>query len=113
MKHLAAGSERDNVPLENMGTGAEKHRPASNRTNGASRIRTENQGIMSPLLPVPNPIPDLPFTSNSVAGCTAGCTSKKSEGEIPDAELAALLAAWPTLSVPIRAAIRALIGAVC
>jgi len=36
----------------------------------------------------------------------------QSEGGIPDAELAALVAAWPSLPPPIRAAIRALIGAV-
>ena len=44
-------------------------------------------------------------------GCSAGCSDPRSEGGIPDAELAALVAAWPTLPEPIRAAIRALIGA--
>ena len=36
--------------LKNQPAGAPKHRPASARTSGASGIRTQNQGIMSPLL---------------------------------------------------------------
>jgi integrase len=36
--------------LEMKAGGARKHRPASARTSGASGIRTQNQGIMSPLL---------------------------------------------------------------
>ncbi len=35
---------------EMQGFGISLHRPASHSTSGASRIRTENQGIMSPLL---------------------------------------------------------------
>ena len=37
-------------PLEMQAAGALLHRPASTRTSGPARIRTENQGIMSPLL---------------------------------------------------------------
>jgi excisionase family DNA binding protein len=36
--------------LEMQGIGAQNHQTASTRTSGASRIRTGNQGIMSPLL---------------------------------------------------------------
>ena len=50
--------------------------------------------------------------ANPPPGCTAGCTGEQSEGGIPDAELAALVAAWPTLPEPIKAAIRALLGSV-
>ena len=39
-------------------------------------------------------------------------TIVKSEGGIPDADLAALVAPWPTLPDHIRAAIRALVGTV-
>jgi hypothetical protein len=42
-------------------------------------------------------------------GRTAGRTSQQSEGDIHDAELAALVAAWPHLPEHIRAAIRALV----
>lgn len=45
-------------------------------------------------------------------GCSAGCSDQQSEGGIPDADLATLVAAWPTLPDPIRAAIRALVGTV-
>jgi hypothetical protein len=46
------------------------------------------------------------------SGRTAGRTrhENRSEGGIPDADLAALVAAWPTLPVHIRAAIRALLA---
>ncbi len=47
---FGGGSDDPHEPLEKVGTGAEKHRSASIGINGASRIRTENQGIMSPLL---------------------------------------------------------------
>jgi hypothetical protein len=49
------------------------------------------------------------------SGRTAGRTrheSRESEGGIPDADLAALVAAWPALPDHIRAAIRALVGTV-
>ena len=42
----------------------------------------------------------------------AGRSGEQSEGGIPDAEVAALVAAWPTLPEPIKAAIRALLGSV-
>ena len=66
---------------------------------------------MSPLASKAKTLESMGFSPSAPAGCTAGCTSEQSEGGIPDAELAALVAAWPTLPVPIRAAIRALIGA--
>ncbi len=45
-------------------------------------------------------------------GRTTGRTQQKGEGGIPDAGLAALVTAWPTLPEPIRAAIRAMVGTV-
>ena len=44
------------------------------------------------------------------AGRTAGRTGEQSEGGTPDAELASIIVAWPTLPEPIKAAIRALLG---
>jgi hypothetical protein len=38
--------------------------------------------------------------------------SEESDGSIPDADLARLIAAWPTLPEPIKAAIRALLGTI-
>ncbi len=37
-------------PLEKQGAGTSRHRPASPGKDGPSGIRTQNQGIMSPLL---------------------------------------------------------------
>ena len=47
---FGASSDDAREPLERKGGFTEKHRSASIGTSGASRIRTENQGIMSPLL---------------------------------------------------------------
>ena len=48
---------------------------------------------------------------NPASGCSAGRSGEQPEGGIPDAELAALVAAWPAFPEPIKAAIRALVGA--
>ncbi len=53
-----------------------------------------------------------PVTPTEAAARSAGCSDQQGEGGIPDAELAALVAAWPTLPEPIKAAIRALLGTV-
>ena len=66
---------------------------------------------MSPLLLSLNPHDSKHFTSIAPSGRSAGRSEKQSEATIPDAELAALVAAWPTLPEPIKAAIRALVRA--
>ena len=66
---------------------------------------------MSPPSQSANPHEFQHFATNPPSGCTAGCTGEQSEGGIPDAELAAFVAAWPTLPEPIKSAIRALVGA--
>ena len=58
------------------------------------------------------PKPHKAVTPSADSGCSAGCSDQRSEGGIPDADLAALVAAWPTLPDPIKAAIRALVGTV-
>jgi hypothetical protein len=84
----------------------------SSRANGASRIRTGNQGIMSKNSANSKALPDKQLTTITTDGRSAGRSDEKSEGDIPDADLAALVAAWPTLPGPIKAAIRALVGAI-
>jgi len=69
----------------------------------------ENQ---NPHTPRRKPKPHKTVTPGAVLGCSAGCSGQRSEGGIPDADLAALVAAWPKLPEPIRAAIRALVGTV-
>jgi hypothetical protein len=50
-------------------------------------------------------------TSNRESGRSAGRSDEQGEGGIADADLARLVAAWPTLAEPIRRAMLALIGA--
>jgi hypothetical protein len=74
--------------------------------------RTRNHRIDSLPKPRRKPKPRKAVTPSAGSGCSAGCSGQRSEGGILDADLAALVAAWPTLSDPIRAAIRALVGTV-
>ncbi|HVK16119.1 MAG TPA: hypothetical protein VM533_04165 [Fimbriiglobus sp.] len=69
----------------------------------------QNQNPMSPRR---KGLSQSGLSSSSPAGCSAGCSDQQGEGGIPDADLAALVATWPTLPNHIRAAIRALVGTV-
>jgi hypothetical protein len=64
---------------------------------------------MSPLLLDLNSSSDKPLASFDGDGRTTGRTE---EADTIDAELTALVSAWHGLPLPIRAAIRALIGTV-
>ena len=66
----------------------------------------------NPHMPRRKPKPHKAVTPSADSGCSAGCSDQRSEGDIPDADLAALVAAWPTLPDPIKAAIRTLVGTV-
>jgi hypothetical protein len=106
-------SDDSTQPLESQGAGASLHRPASNCTIGTAGIRTQNQGIMSQPSLICNPISEQQVTNSEAAGRSAGRSDmrdEQGEGGTPDADLAALVAAWPTLPERIKAAIRALIG---
>ncbi|MFO0842099.1 MAG: hypothetical protein U0797_06810 [Gemmataceae bacterium] len=48
----------------------------------------------------------------ATARCSAGRSDRQDEGGTADPDLAALVAAWPTLPDPVRAAVKALVGAV-
>ena len=72
-----------------------------------SNLDKESQNPNAPQHNV-NSISNLQFQDHS--GCSAGRSDKQSEGGVADADLTALVAAWPALSEPIKAAIRALIG---
>src|SRR5262245_64988870 len=74
--------------------------------NGPDRIRTCNQGIMSP--EVDSATAYGIISCNSLQSCARSRISSKNE---VDPELHRLLDAWPSLSPPIRAAILALIEA--
>jgi hypothetical protein len=72
----------------------------------------QDKESQNPHMPRRKPKPHKTVTPSADSGCSAGCSDQRSEGGIPDADLAALVAAWPTLPDPIKAAIRALVGTV-
>ena len=80
------------------------------RTSAPSRARTEDPLIKSRTGSGSNSKQKQQLTSSAAVGCSAGCSDQQNEGGILDADLAALVAAWPTLPDHIRAAIRALVG---
>ncbi len=71
----------------------------------------EGRGILSPHAADSKTLPDKAFPSAAPVGRTTGRTHN-TEGAPVDPELAALVAAWPTLPDHIRAAVRALLGTV-
>ena len=95
-------------PLENKRPGAVLHRAASNCTSEPGGTRTLDQRINLPLGYDSNTNRQQHLTPNAAAGCSAGCSEQQSEGGNTDPELAALVAAWPTLPEPIRAGISAM-----
>ncbi len=74
--------------------------------------RTRNHRIDSPTPNLTKPQKNKQFGDCCDSGRSAGRSDEQGEGGILDAELAALLAVWPNLPAHIRAAIRALVGAV-
>jgi hypothetical protein len=52
-----------------------------------------------------------PLAKSNDDGRTAGRTGRTSEGGVLDADIAALVAAWPLLPEPIKAVIRTVIAA--
>ena len=66
---------------------------------------------MSPIGPHSDPMPGKatpPVTDN---GRSAGRSNERGEGGIFDVDLSRLMAAWPTLPEPIKAAMMALVRA--
>ena len=93
-----------------QGAGASQHRPASHGIElpgQDSNLDKESQNLNTPRH---NINPESILRPTTPAGRSAGRSGQQGEGGGADADLAALVAAWPTLSEPIKAAIRALIG---
>ncbi len=95
--------------LENTRPGAVLHRAASNCTKLPRQDLNLNKESQNPIAPHVNSLPFLDLSEATLAGRSAGRSDVASEEGNIDPELAALLAAWPTLPAPIRAAIRALV----
>jgi len=68
----------------------------------------ENQ---NPNVPRRNHQSESTLSSTPPSRRSAGCSEMQGEGGIFDPDLAALVAAWPTLPEPIRRAMMALVGA--
>ncbi len=79
--------------------------------NAPRRTRTYNPLIKSQTDTISNVQSQQQLTLTAADGCSAGCSYRQGEGGMPP-DLARLVAAWPSLPEPIRAAIRALIGSV-
>ena len=73
-----------------------------------SNLDEESQ---NPNTPRHNINPDSTLRPTTPAGCSAGCSDQQGEGGVPDADLARVLDAWPTLPEAIRRAVLALVGA--
>ena len=76
-------------------------------------IRTNDQPINSPKLTPPKPLKTQDLRPLDAAGRSAGRSADgagEPEGGHPP-DLAAVVAAWPTLPEPLRRAVLALIGA--
>src|SRR5262249_25945651 len=74
--------------------------------------RTRNHRIDRPHITRANTLKNKSFAASDTGASSAGRSKQQGEEDAPDAELAALMAAWPTLPEHIRAAIRALVGTV-
>lgn len=79
----------------------------------ADGTRTRNHRIDSPPASRHNPLAGNEFAPNESSGRTPGRTHGETAPlpAVADADLAALIAAWPTMPDHIRAAIRALVAA--
>lgn len=99
-------------PLEMTGAGACQHRPASSRIKWAVAGLNRGPSDFQSLASESNHLENKAISHGRAVGCSAGRSDQQGEGGIADAELAALVASWPTLPDHIRAAIRALVGTV-
>ena len=77
------------------------------RKNGSARIRTENQGIMSPLPDSCNVLPHQQVTDSTLGNVSPSLPLNMQN----DPEFRAVAVAWPMLPPAIRAGIVALIEA--
>jgi hypothetical protein len=108
-KPVQATPEANRKPLENKQPGAVLHRVASVCFELPGLDSNQDKENQNPHTPRRKPKPHKAVTPGAVLGCSAGCSSQRSEGGILDADLAVLIAAWPTLPEHVRATIRTLV----
>ncbi len=96
--------------LEMKQTGAVLHRSASSCTSEGAGDRTQDPQIKSLTVPNHNVLQDNTLQQQPTIGRSAGRSDDESEGGNDDPDLSRLVAAWPTLAEPLKAAIRAMIA---
>ena len=94
------------------GAGASQHRPPSIGIKLPGLDSNQDKESQNPNTPKSKSKTLLDLSHSSAGGRSAGRSSEQGEGGVTDANLAALVAAWPMLPEPIKAAIRALVGTV-
>ena len=96
--------------MEMKQTGAFQHRSASSCTSEGAGDRTQDQQIKSLPVLLRNQLQDNTLQQPMTIGRSAGRSDDESEGGNDEPDLSRLIAAWPTLAEPLKAAIRAMIA---
>lgn len=78
---------------------------------GVSRIRTENQGIMSPDCIKRKTLPDNDLDKTTTSNPIENCTSLNDTSPPVSHDLSELLESWDKLPAPLRDAIRVILQA--
>jgi len=104
-------SRENGERLKNKQPGAVWHRVASLGFELPGLDSNQDKENQNPHTPRRKTKPHKAVAPSADSGCSAGCSDERREAGTPDADLAALIAAWPTLPDPIRAAIRTLVAA--
>ena len=91
-------------------TGAFRHRSASSCTSEGAGDRTQDPQIKSLTVQNRNVLQDNTLQQQPTIGRSAGRSDDENEGGNDDPDLSRLVAAWPTLAEPLKAAIRAMIA---
>ena len=97
--------------LEMKQTGAVLHRSAVDCTSASERARTFDPLIKSQSVPICNVLQDSKLRQSAEPVAVPVAVAGESEGGNDDSDLSRLIAAWPTLSEPIRRAMLAILEA--
>ena len=91
-------------------TGAVLHRSAEDCTSASERARTFDPLIKSQSVPIRNVLQGNTLQQSAEPVAVPVAVAGESEGGNDDPDLSRLVAAWPTLAEPLKAAIRAMIA---
>ena len=97
--------------MEKNQSGAVLHRSAVDCSSASERARTFDPLIKSQSVPTRNVLQNNTLQQPPTIGRSAGRSDDECEGGNDDPDLSRLIAAWPTLSEPIRRAMLAILEA--